>query len=84
MSNLWFKAKHYGWGWYPATWQGWLVILIYTACVVRITTTFQLETSTPKEAFFHIGLPLIALSALLIAISYLKGEQPRWRWRKKD
>ena len=29
MTQLWFKAKKYGYGWYPATWQGWLVILVY-------------------------------------------------------
>jgi len=24
---LWFKAKQYGWGWYPARWQGWLIVI---------------------------------------------------------
>ncbi len=24
--KYWFKAKNYGWGWYPATWQGWLIL----------------------------------------------------------
>jgi predicted GH43/DUF377 family glycosyl hydrolase len=23
---FWFRAKEYGWGWYPATWEGWLVL----------------------------------------------------------
>ena len=21
--KLWFKAKLYGWGWYPCSWEGW-------------------------------------------------------------
>ena len=27
--KLWFRAKCYGWGWYPCSWEGWLVILIW-------------------------------------------------------
>ena len=27
--GYWFKAKLYGWGWTPAKWQGWLVVLTY-------------------------------------------------------
>jgi len=26
--GYWFKAKLYGWGWDPAIWQGWLVLLV--------------------------------------------------------
>lgn len=22
-SRLWFKAKRFGWGWVPVTWEGW-------------------------------------------------------------
>ena len=25
--QLWFRAKSYGWGWTPITWQGWAVLL---------------------------------------------------------
>lgn len=28
---FWFRAKEYGWGWYPATWEGWLVLLVFIA-----------------------------------------------------
>lgn len=27
-NKLWFKAKNYGWGWYPVTWEGWTVTII--------------------------------------------------------
>ena len=29
MKKVWFKAKEYGWGWYPSSWQGWIILLIY-------------------------------------------------------
>ena len=28
-SKLWFRAKNYGWGWYPCSWEGWTVLLIW-------------------------------------------------------
>src|SRR5262245_12007807 len=27
--QYWFKRRTYGWGWVPATWQGWLTLLIF-------------------------------------------------------
>ena len=27
--KLWFRAKRYGWGWYPCSWQGWAVLAMY-------------------------------------------------------
>ena len=27
--KYWFKAKQYGWGWSPSSWQGWAVICLY-------------------------------------------------------
>jgi hypothetical protein len=29
MRNIWFKAKRYGYGWTPYTWEGWLVFFIF-------------------------------------------------------
>lgn len=30
--SYWFPAKRYGWGWGPpATWQGWVVLLLWFA-----------------------------------------------------
>jgi len=28
-NKYWFRRKLYGWGWTPATWQGWLTLLIF-------------------------------------------------------
>lgn len=30
-NNYWFRKKKYGWGWVPNSWQGWLVIFLWTA-----------------------------------------------------
>ncbi len=28
--KLWFKAKKFGWGWTPCSWEGWTVTGLYT------------------------------------------------------
>lgn len=28
---MWFRAKRYGWGWRPVTWQGWAVVAVWVA-----------------------------------------------------
>jgi len=78
--GYWFKAKLYGWGWTPATWQGWLVLVVYVTLIVadfaRIEATSQSENDT-----LFIFLPRMALfTILLVYISYKKGEKPRWQW----
>jgi hypothetical protein len=77
--GYWFKAKLYGWGWMPATWQGWLVILVYVVFVVFFAFTLD-ENSPSQEVAFAFILPVFLLTATLIRICYKKGEKPRWSW----
>lgn len=83
--HLWFKRKLYGWGWTPATWQGWLVIGVWFICVLFLAFTID-ENSPPREVMFTFILPMALLTATLIRICYKTGEKPRWQWgesRKK-
>ncbi len=79
MSTLWFKAKRYGWGWYPVTWQGWVVLVVYVGLALAFSLTVD-ETSSVREVVFTCLLPVTLLTATLIRICYKKGERPRWRW----
>lgn len=76
----WFKAKHYGWGWYPATWQGWLVTAGFVVGLVWNST--RLDNTSP--AIPTTVIQNFGLVALLILICYLTGEKPGWRWGGKD
>lgn len=82
--DLWFRAKNYGWGWYPASWQGWLVIGIYILIVFGLIRLNEVgfETEDP-ESVTNTFLPVVILTAILILVSYLKGEKPEWRWKGK-
>ncbi|MES2259199.1 MAG: hypothetical protein V4724_11800 [Pseudomonadota bacterium] len=75
----WFPAKRYGWGWgAPITWQGWLVILAYLALLLGGALRFQAVTDPAPYSIY-----VAVLTALLVAICWLKGEPPRWRWGDK-
>lgn len=83
--KLWFRAKRFGWGWYPVTWQGWLVTILYAGLLFLFSMTID-ETSSRSEVAFTFILPIVFLTGFLIRIAYAKGEKPSWNWgtRKKD
>ncbi len=81
--GYWFKAKLYGWGWTPATWQGWLAIFIYiTLITILLILREEPIPGNPDSGsnFITLGLPIIVLTILLITLAYKKGEKPRWQW----
>jgi hypothetical protein len=74
MTTLWFKRKRSGLGWFPITWQGWTVIAVYVILLLVISFSFD-KGSSPSETVLTFVLPLILLTAALIAICYKKGEK---------
>jgi uncharacterized membrane protein YhaH (DUF805 family) len=86
--GYWFKAKLYGWGWSPAKWQGWCVLLVYVALLVALVVSREKNIPGNPDSgsnFLVFALPIILLTAILIFVCYKKGEKPRWQWgpRKK-
>ncbi|MCA9485524.1 MAG: hypothetical protein KC506_01630 [Nanoarchaeota archaeon] len=78
--GYWFKRKLYGWGWIPAKWQGWVVVLAFI--VVLLFNGFYLTwngepSGTDLTLFFGV---LVVSIVLLIWICFAKGETPRWSW----
>ncbi len=80
--KLWFKRKRYGWGWYPVSWEGWTVTLVYIALILSLAFTID-ESSPDSEIAFMLILPITLLTVTLIRICYAKGEKPRWQWNDK-
>jgi len=77
--RYWFKRKLFGWGWMPATREGWIVILLYSIGVLFFAFMLD-ESSTPREMVFTVIVPIVLLTAIFLAITYKKGEKPRWQW----
>jgi uncharacterized membrane protein HdeD (DUF308 family) len=78
--KLWFKAKLYGWGWTPVSWQGWLIIAAYVAALIFFVA--RLEERTHSASGFLLGFApyFIVLTVLLLVVCYKKGEKPGWHW----
>jgi len=80
--NYWFRAKLYGWGWTPATWQGWAVTLLFLAYVISLAVGLSGHDPTPLELKFFFGKLIVAI-IIIVIIGSLTGERPRWRWGLK-
>lgn len=78
-NEYWFKRKRYGWGWTPATWQGWLIIATYLGLILMFSLTID-ENSPTREVVFTFILPVTLLTITLLRICYRKGEKPKWQW----
>lgn len=84
MKNHWFKAKEYGWGWYPSTWQGWAVLLLFFIGEVGLFLTFNAGSHSTSATLLNFIPATFSLTLLLIFVCYLTGEPPRWRWGERD
>jgi len=84
MKKLWFKAKRYGWGWYPSSWEGWIVTLLYLLffAVLFVRTNSYADSGNSYVTGYVVHIVLA--TAALILICYYKGEKPGWHWGDKD
>lgn len=80
--KLWFKARRYGWGWTPCSWEGWTVFAAFAAVQVwnflRIDYTSHSNSDTVRPFVIQLIISLI----VLYFICYMRGEKPSWRWGK--
>jgi len=79
-NKYWFKAKTYGYGWYPSTWQGWLILSAYLITIAASVSLLEIYIDK-YPVFYFIFVSII--TGLLIYICYKKGEPAKWRWGKK-
>jgi isopentenyldiphosphate isomerase len=80
IKQFWFKAKEYGYGWYPSSWQGWAVLLMYAFSVTSLFVFANNHTHSVSDmltAFFPV---FYILTVFLLIICYTTGQKPRWQW----
>lgn len=84
INKLWFAAKKYGWGWYPVSWQAWLITFGYLLLIIFGGSKFdRINEPSLKSTLLFFGW-IIFWTVPLLYICYQKGEAPRWRWGDKD
>lgn len=82
MTRYWFAAKKYGYGWVPATYEGWFVLVGFLG-LIGGGAWFISNLFPRSEDFLVVFLPWVfLLSVVLILVAYRTGEPPRWHWGK--
>jgi hypothetical protein len=84
MKKLWFKAKNYGWGWYPSSWEGWAVLAGFLAVSVWIFRDVDSQSHSVSDTLYGVLVPFFVLTAALLAVCWKTGEKPEWRWGGKS
>ena len=80
MKHIWFKRKTFGWGWTPATWQGWIILAVYIYLLVLLFRSIDATSHSDSDTLIAFALPFIVLTLALMGICRLFGEKPRWSW----
>lgn len=76
--KLWFRAKRYGWGWTPATWQGWIILAGFVAIVVWNFFRIDAQSHSHSDTLRSFIIQTIGLTLILIWVCEKTGEKPRW------
>lgn len=87
--KLWFKSKTAAWGWTPASWEGWVVMSVFTILYLAQTIFFTMmiirqTQHSPVNASEMVDLMLefmttsLFLLLILFYIIHLKGEKLPW------
>lgn len=77
---IWFKAKKYGYGWTPSTWQGWLILLFFIVAITGNFFRIQAYSTDITDTLISFIPESIVMILLLIYICMLTGEEAKWRW----
>ncbi len=83
MTKYWFAAKEYGYGWYPASREGWMVLIWFLILLLAplslATVYFKNALADPLVALLYAPYAII-LTLILLWICIKKGEKAQWRW----
>lgn len=75
LRTYWFPAKRRGWGWGPPTSAaGWIFLIAWMAIDIGLSPYLATHDFPLFVAFS------VFMIVLLLAVCFIKGEPPKWRW----
>ena len=77
MQKRWFASLNKGVGWRPATWQGWLIIVLYIVFLVWDFMRIDGPSHSISDTLIAFVPQGLAATVLLAFICYFTGEKPR-------
>lgn len=84
MERYWFKAKEYGWGVYPASWQGWVATSVLLVIIFLCAYADGVFVEDPEaRSLLRFFIDMILLSTMFCLVMSDKTEGGvKWRWGK--
>ncbi len=79
--GYWFTRERHGYGWVPATHEGWLVTLGIVALILFNAFRVQLIGYVGFSQVLQLVVPTGMFVGLLVYICYKTGEAPHWQWK---
>ncbi len=79
-NHYWFKRKLYGYGWTPATREGWGISVLWVAIVIWNFRRLDALSHSGSDTLLNFVPQTIVLILILMAICYKTGEKPKWQW----
>lgn len=81
--KYWFVRKTYGWGWTPASIEGWAVLILYLVCVILPFVAVDQRSHSGSDTLYGWSPYVLIATIALIAVCFCTGESPRWSWGKR-
>jgi len=75
MSKRWFRV-HKFWGWYPVTWEAWLVVISMAISIGGVFFLVDSTSNSISDTLFTALAPISLIITLAIFSAVLKGEKP--------
>ena len=79
--KAWFRPKWFGWGWYPCSWEGVAVLLVFVAAILINVQVHAFAPQTPEfQALYYLQIALWLVLVLVVCDSRC-DQKPGWRWQ---
>lgn len=83
MKKTWFGVNRF-WGWYPSSWQGFIVIATMFAAIIYITFQADLYSHSVSDTLI-LAFPFICLiTTLTMLIALFTGSKPEFGEKNRD
>jgi hypothetical protein len=82
--GYWFKRRFFGFGWVPATREGWLVTLVFLAFLIWSGNDIASVSEPTDEMVYWFLVRIFIAVIVMITICYKTGEKPKWQWGVPD
>lgn len=76
MHKRWFASVKRGIGWYPVTWQGWAVTIVYILFIIYDFQRIDKNSHSVSDTIIAFLPEFGIATAALAFICYFTGEKP--------